>query len=272
MMNPYFTAKSYTLPKDMVMGMGLVDVNDARYSNNFVTGMAMLEYGITSWWTAGFMIEGQKIEGLPTTYGGERYDTYVKALPNDHIINLTLYGEYERLNGAALYKMEVAGFGGENLTEPIDEARQTPVRTIEGRAIVYHDWGHTNATFNFISETGLDSHETDFGYAWGIFQQSEWPMMNMSSAMPEKTSMSSPPLFSIQRLGYGIEMFGALGNNKEFGIYWQREQQYLGPVFTYNISENWSAHLEPAFGLSDVSDPIVLRMGLAYSLDHAFHR
>ena len=274
-MNPYFTAVSYTLPKDMLMAMGLADLQSARYSSNFVTGMGMVQYGITSWWTAGIMVEGQKIEGLPITYAGERINTFFKVFPHDDMVNLTLYGEYEHLNAAALYKMEVAGFGGENLTSPLGEARRTPVRTIEGRAIMYHDWGRTNATFNFISETGLDSKENDFGYALGIFRNPEWTGMAMEAGMDGMSGMtasSPPPLLSLRRLGYGVEMIGALGNSKHFGIYWQREQQYLGPVFTYAISRNWSAHVEPAFGLSDVSDPFVFRMGLSYSLDRLMHR
>ena len=274
-MNPFFTTINYTLPKDMLMVMGFADLQSARYSSDFVTGMGMVQYGITSWWTAGFMVEGQKIEGMPVTYAGERINTYFKVFPHDHLLNLTLYGEYEHLNEAALYKMEVAGFGGENLTGPLDEARRTPVRTIEERAIVYHDWGRTNATFNFISETGLDSKENDFGYAWGIFRQPEWTGMTMDTGMAGMSGMTDttpPPTFSLRRLGYGVEMIGALGNTKQFGIYWQREQQYLGPVFTYAISRSWSAHVEPAFGLSDVSDPFVFRMGLSYSLDRLLHR
>jgi hypothetical protein len=51
--------------------------------------------------------------------------------------------------------MEVAGFGGEDLGGPLAAARRTPARTFEQRAIFYHDWGRTNLTFNFISETGL---------------------------------------------------------------------------------------------------------------------
>ena len=92
------------------------------------------------------------------------------------------------------------------------------------------------------------------------------------AGMPGMADSSAPPMFSLRRLGYGLEMIGALGNSKQFGIYWQREQQYLGPVLTYEISRNWSAHVEPAFGLSDVSDPFVFRMGLSYSLDRLLHR
>jgi hypothetical protein len=46
---------------------------------------------------------------------------FALELPGEH-------GEYEDLNGAALYKMEVAGFGPEDLTEPLADARRTPVR------------------------------------------------------------------------------------------------------------------------------------------------
>ena len=116
------------------------------------------------------MAEGQKISGLPATYGGTRLNTYIHLFRDDRWLNLTLYGEYENLNGAALYKMEVAGFGPEDLTEPLADARRTPVRTFEQRVIVYHDWDRLNATFNFIRETALQGDRgSDYGYAMGVF-------------------------------------------------------------------------------------------------------
>jgi hypothetical protein len=89
------------------------------------------------------------------------------------------------------------------------------------------------------------------------------------AGMPKE---EAPPAFSLQRLGYGIEMMGALGNTHQFGFDWQRQQQYVGPVFSYVVSKHWTVHVEPAFGLSDVSDPFVLRMGVGYSIDHLLHR
>jgi len=289
-MNSYFTAFNYPLPKDTMMVTLLPDFQTARTGTNFYTAMVMTEYGITSRWTAGFMAEGQKIDGMPTTFGGLRCNTYFRLFPNDHLLNFTLYGEYEHLNGAALYKMEVAGFGGEDLEGPLTVARNLPAHTFEQRAIVYHDWRRVNVTFNFISETGLDSHENDFGYAWGIFRQPEWMgmtagkntagmpgMAGMSAGentagKPGMAGMSAPPVLSLRRLGLGLEMIGALGNNHQFGFYWHRQQQYLGPVFSYSPLPHWTIRLEPAFGLSDVSDPFVLRMGLEYSMDHFMHR
>jgi hypothetical protein len=275
-MDPNFTAINYPVPPDSLMVMQLLDYQSARSTNDFFTGMSMVEYGLTPRWTAGFMVEGQKIYGMPTTYGGVRLNSYFHVFPHDHLLNFTLYGEYEGLNGASLYKMEVSGFGGEDLSVPLTQARNTHARTFEQRAIVYHDWGRVNLTFNFINETGLDTRGNDFGYAWGVFWQPAYSAMGtdkamgiMGAAMP-KTKV--PPMFSLQRLGYGIEMIGALGNTDQFGFDWQRQQEYVGPVFSYSISKNWTAHVEPASGLSDVSDPLVFRMGIGYSIEHLLYR
>ena len=274
-MDAYFTAINYPIPKDMLMVMLLPDFQTARSGANFFTAMEMAQYGITSRWSAGFMVEEQKIFGLPTTFGGLRFNTYFRLFPHDHLLNFTLYGEYEHLNQAALYKMEVAGFGGEDLVGPLSVARHSPAHTFEQRAIVYHDWRRVNITFNFISETGLESHENDFGYAWGIFRQPEWTGMSRATdmaGMPCMAGRPGPPFLSRRRLGFGLEMIGALGNNHQFGFYWQRQQHYLGPVFSYALSPRWTFRVQPTFGLSDVSDPFVLRMGLVYSVDNFVHR
>ena len=275
-MDPYFTALNYPMPRDMMMVMLLSDYQSARSTNDFFTGMSMVEYGLTSRWTAGFMEEGQKIYGMPTTYGGMRINSYVRVFPHDHLLNFTVYGEYEDLNGASLYKMEVSGFGGEDLSEPLALARNTRARTFEQRAILYHDWGRVNLTFDFINETGLDTSGNDFGYTWGVFRQPAYSGMesdkDMGGMAMGKPNKQAPPMLSMQRLGYGVEMMGALGDTDQFGFYWQRQQQYVGPVFSYALSKNWTAHVEPTSGLSAVSDPLVLRMGIGYSIDHLLHR
>jgi len=274
-MDPYFSTLNYPVPQDTMMVMLLSDFQSARTTNDFFTGMGMVQYGLTPRWTVGFMAEWQKIFGLPTTYGGLRINSYFRVFPHDHLLNFTVYGEYEGLNGAALYKMEVAGFGGEDLDEPLALARRTPVRTFELRAIMYHDWGRVNFTFNFINETALDSGENDFGYAWGVFRQAAYMAMETDKDMAGMAGMQkkeAPPVLSLQRLGYGLEMIGALGNTHQFGFDWQRQQHYVGPVFSYSVSKHWTVHLEPAFGLSDVSDLFMLRMGVGYSIDHLLHR
>ncbi len=274
-MDAYFTAINHPVPQDTMMVMLLSDFQSAQSTNDFFTGMSMIQYGVTPRWTVGFMVEGQKIFGLPVTYGGLRINSYMRILPHDHLLNFTLYGEYEGLNGAGLYKMEVAGFGGEDLNEPLASARRTPVRSFEQRAIMYHDWGRVDLTFNFINETGLESGENDFGYTWGVFRQAAYTAMASdkdTAGMAGMPEAKAPPVFSLQRLGYGLEMMGALGNADQFGFDWKRQQQYVGPVFSYSISKHWTVQIEPTAGLSDVSDPFVLRMGVGYSIDHLLHR
>jgi hypothetical protein len=273
-MNPYTSTINYPLAKDMLMIAVLPDVQSARSTRDFVTGMVMMQYGVTSQWTVGLMLEGQKIGGLPATYGGLRVNTYVRLLPHDDLLNFTLYGEYEALNGAALYKMEVAGFGGEDLEGPLDVARRTPVRTFEQRAIMYHDWARVNLTFNFVSETDVDTHNNDFGYTWGVFRQPAMTGMTdpAMAAMPGMPAASAPPLLSVQRLGYGVEMLGALGDTHQFGFHNALQQHYVGTVFTYAVSPHWNLTVAPVFGLSAVSDPFVLRLGLSTSIEHATHR
>src|SRR5664280_767359 len=107
--------------------------------------MRMVDYGITSRWTVALRAEGQKIAVLPVTYGGMRINTYFHLFRDKRLLNLTLYGEFEDLNGSALYKMEIAGFGRGDLTEPLAIARKNPVRTFEQRLILYHDWNRLNA-------------------------------------------------------------------------------------------------------------------------------
>ncbi|WP_291125194.1 hypothetical protein [Flavobacterium sp. UBA6031] len=269
-MNPYFTAISYPVDKQSLMLMAMPDFQTARYGNNFVTGMLMAEYGITSRWTVAIMTEGQKIAGMDAAYGGIRIGTYFHLLRDERLLNLTLYGEYEDLNGAALYKMEIAGFGSGDLTEPLALAREKHVRTFEQRLILYHDWNRLNVTFNFIRETFLQTpYGSDYGYALGLFFRSSWmggSMKDMKGmeGMEGMADMTVPPVLSISRLGYGFEMIGALGNNHQFGFDWNAQQHYLGAVLQYTLSSHWSVRVEPSFGLSNVSDPFMLRTGLTY--------
>lgn len=263
-MTPYFSTIDRPLGKGDVMLMALSDLQKARFGPDFATGMLMLEYGITPQWTAGLMVEGQKISGLPATYGGSRFNTWFHLFQDDRLLNLTLYGEFENLNGASLYKMEVAGFGPEDLLDPLPVARHAAARTFEQRVIVYHDWPRLSATFNFVRETPLQGSRTsDYGYAWGIFVNPH-SMKTAISGMSGMGGMAKPPASPIDRLGYGVEMIGALGDGHRFGVYPKEEQHYIGPVITYDFTPRWSLRAEPSFGLTKMSDPFVLRLGVAY--------
>src|SRR5512140_822183 len=86
-MDPYFTAINYPVEKRSLMVMALPDLQVARYGNDFATGMLMIQYGITPRWTVGVMAEGQKISGMPATYGGIRFNTYIHLFRDDRLLN-----------------------------------------------------------------------------------------------------------------------------------------------------------------------------------------
>ena len=102
--------------------------------------------------------------------------------------------------------------------------------------------------------------EATMGMLWDCFYRSK----GMSGSIEGMTDMTAPPALSISRLGYGLEMIGALGNNHRFFSGLNDQQQYLGAVLQYTISSRWSLRIEPSIGLSGVSDPFMLRTGLAY--------
>ena len=263
-MTPYFSTIDRPLGKGNIMLMALPDLQKARFGPNFATGMLMAEYGITPQWTAGLMVEGEKISGLPATYGGSRVNTWFHLFQDDRLLNLTLYGEFENLNAAALYKMEVAGFGPEDLLDPLPVARHTASRTFEQRVILYHDWERLSASFNFVRETPLQGSRTsDYGYTCGVFVNPR-SMKTASSGMSGMSGMAKASASPTDRLGYGIEMLGALGGANRFGIYPDEEQHYIGPLITYDLSPRWSLRAATAIGLTKVSDPFVLRLGVAY--------
>lgn len=176
------------------------------------------------------------IDGQYAAFGGMRLSTYFHLLRNKKLLNVTLYGEFEDLNGAALYKMEIAGFGSGDLTEPLALARKKHVRTFEQRLILYHDWNRLNVTFNFIRETSLQKpYGSDYGYAIGLFYRSSW----MGGSMKGMDTMTAPSALSISRMGYGLEIIGALGNDRQFGFDWNDQQHYLGAILQYAISSHW---------------------------------
>jgi hypothetical protein len=54
--------------------------------------------------------------------------------------------------------------------------------------------------------------------------------------------------------GVGMEIFGALGDTKSFGLRPARQQHYLGPILMYHVSSHLMVHAQLALGLSKASD------------------
>src|SRR3990167_8815915 len=66
-----------------------------------------------------------------------------------------------------------------------------------------------------------------------------------------------------EKVGLGIELFGALGDTRDFDLRPSRQEHYLGPILVYHITPNLMFHTQLAIGLSDASDDIV-RLNFGY--------
>lgn len=64
-------------------------------------------------------------------------------------------------------------------------------------------------------------------------------------------------------IGIGLELYGALGDTKSFGLNMRRQEHYFGPIFMYHITNKWMAHIQLANGLSKASDNLV-RFNVGY--------
>ena len=66
-----------------------------------------------------------------------------------------------------------------------------------------------------------------------------------------------------EKVGLGIELFGALGDTRDFDLRPSRQEHYLGPILVYHVTPNFMVHTQLAIGLSDASDDIV-RLNFGY--------
>ncbi len=58
-------------------------------------------------------------------------------------------------------------------------------------------------------------------------------------------------------VGIGLELYGALGDTKDFALWPSRQEHYLGPILTYHLDGHWMIHTQLAIGLSESSDNLV---------------
>ncbi len=61
----------------------------------------------------------------------------------------------------------------------------------------------------------------------------------------------------------GLEVFGALGDTRAFGLSLPRQEHYLGPILMYHVTSRLMVHAQLALGLSAASDHIA-RVNIGY--------
>lgn len=211
-----------------------------------------LEYGVTARWTSELYLEGQSTWGDSTVFTGWRLENRYKLLKREHWINPVLYLEYEDLNEASRIQKEVEG-GGPDLSSR--NALLTPARDheLEGKLILSsdrHDW---NISENFIMAKNFSQSEgLEFGYAFGVSR----PLATLASGVNCR--------FCRENFILGAEMYGGLGSTLNFGVH--DTAHYIAPVLSWMVGDNSTLRISPGFGLTQQSNPMLLRFGYTYEI------
>lgn len=251
---PYFVTYDHHLeePRNLeIATSGTVGVPRASQKAYFAPYME-LEYGAKAWWTTEFYLEGQSTRGDSTVFTGWRWENRFRALTREHWINPVLYIEYENVNEATRIQKEIVGntpdFGAPN-AELVRERSQE----LETKLILSSNTHSWNVSENFIVEKNLSAREGfEFGYALGVSR----PLSTMASA--EKCR------FCRENFDAGLELYGGLGSTDGFGLH--NTTHYLGPVISWQVSDNAALRFSPAIGLTHESNPVLVRFGYSYEM------
>lgn len=213
---------------------------------------AEFEYGVMGRWTSEFYLEGQSTSGDSAVFTGWRWENRFRPLAREHFINPVLYLEYEGINEASRIQKEIVG-NAPAFDEPNSELRQTHAHELETKLILssnVHDW---NVAENFIVEKNLSQNEgLEFGYALGVSR----PLATLAS--------STNCRFCRENFVAGLELYGGLGSTQGFGLH--DTAHYVAPVIAWQITDNASLRFSPAIGLTQQSNPVLLRFGYSYEV------
>ncbi|ODU23927.1 MAG: hypothetical protein ABS95_02725 [Verrucomicrobia bacterium SCN 57-15] len=224
---------------------------------SYFSQMIELEYGVTEQWATEFMIEGFEEPGTgQSRFTGFRWENRYRLFKQDVPLNPMLYVEYEDLDPATRYKMEVSGW----VRPPYKDTGDDPdrERILESRLVLSQDFGKLNVAFNWINESDLNaSGFTAFGYALGArydfngghFTNREPDEHAGHHGHHEKHALLKPTI--------GVELYGGVGDTRRLDFDPSRQEHYLQPDIMLHLNEHMMLHLGFAIGLSKASDNLV---------------
>ena len=222
--------------------------------SRFVGVSTELEYGLTSWWTTEFYLDGQTTAGQSTLFTGYRWENRVRLLSREHWINPVLYVEFENINGADKSLLEVVNHdGNKDLTGANGQTRSEKKREIEAKLILSSYYRGWTIAENFIAEKNIRHEPYEFGYAFGISR----PIALL--ARPDRCS------FCAENFQIGVEMYGGLGTHDDFG--WHGTSHYVAPTLAWTVAHGTTLKVSPGFGVTDTSARFLFRFGVFYEID-----
>lgn len=212
-----------------------------------------LEYGVTTQWTSELYLESSSVWSDSTVFTGWRFENRYKPLKREHWINPVLYVEYENVNEASRIQKEIEG-GGPDLTSSNRELHGERDHELETKLILSSDYRDWNISENFIAAKNFSQSEgVEFGYSFGVSR----PLARLASGGNCRLCR--------ENFIAGIEMYGGLGSTID-GFTPRATAHYVAPVVSWAVSDNATLRFSSGFGLTDPSNPVLLRIGYTYEL------
>src|SRR5438128_5896744 len=252
--SPFFVAYTHHMeePGNLDLEFSMTNGLPRSGQRAYVAPYLELEYGVTARWTSELYLEGQSTSGDRAVFTGWRWENRYKLLGREHWINPVLYLEYEDLNEASRIQKEIEG-GGPDLTSPNAILTSAHDHELEGKLILssdYHDW---NISENFILAKNFSRSEgVEFGYAFGASR----PLARLASGANCR--------FCRENFRVGAEMYGGLGGALGFGP--RDTAHYIAPVISWMVGDNSTLRFSPGFGLTQESNPVLIRFGYIYEI------
>lgn len=270
----YFTSYDHRIEQGELEVMLMNDftvpsaTNREDGQNNYISQMVEIEYGVTGQFATELMMESfVDADGL-ARFTGFRWENRYRLMKRETPLNPVLYMEYEHLDLATRYKMEVSGWVHPPYREE-DESEEKDERIMETRLILSHDFGSTNVTFNWINETDLRTRRTDFGHALGVMHMRGGAAHRHGEAHQHGDTIDRDEADDARSglfAGYGVELLGALGDDRSLRLSPSDQQHYLQPLLLLHLGRSVMLHTGVAIGLSPASDRVLFRTAFGFEL------
>ncbi len=254
---PYFVTYSQDMEEPGNLDLETYNaVGNPEGGDPFLGSDVELEYGMKTWWTTEFYLDGQITQNQSTIFTGFRWENRFRPWMGEHWINPVLYAEFEDTSADKTLREVVGHDGNDDMLVPNWLARMDHEREMELKLILGSDVRGWNISENFITEKNLEEGPWEFGYALGVSR----PLALAASAQE--------CVFCREKFQAGAEMYGGLGDLNGFGTH--LTSQYLGPTINWTAPNGMTIGMSPQFGLNGNSIPFLFRFSVEYEIEQVF--
>jgi hypothetical protein len=255
---PYFVTYSQDMEEPGNLELETFNViGNPRGGNPFIGSDVELEYGLKTWWTTEFYLDGQATANDSTIFTGFRWENRVRPWLGEHRVNPVLYAEFEDISADKTLRDVVGHDGGPDFLDRNGISRLEKERELELKLILGSDVHGWNFSENFITEKNLQRGDAwEFGYAIGVSR----PLQMAANA--------HDCVFCREKFAAGAELYGGLGTSDGFGT--RQTSHYAGPTLNWTAPNGMTIGMSPQFGLNNYSVPVLFRFSVSYEIQEVF--